>query len=73
MNTDHKNTWYEIEMDRQPNKWTDLINIGEGDLKSHSGWAPSKLKSTNGDVFGLVATVSWYSTLTYLLTNTVDF
>ena len=59
MNTDHKNTWYEIEMDRQPNKWTDLINIGEGELKSHSGWAPSKLTSTNGDVFGLVATVSW--------------
>ena len=68
MNTDHKNTWYEIEMDRQPNKWTDMINIGEGELKSHSGWAPSKLTSTNGDVFGLVATVSWYSALTYFIT-----
>ena len=62
VNTAHKDDWYELNGDS--NKWTESINI-EGGLKDDDCWPPSKMTNTNGDVFGLVAKVERYSTLTY--------
>ena len=65
LNTVHKDDWNEIN--GESNKWIQSINI-EGNLSNGHFWFPSKLTSTNGDVFGLVARVkgySGYSTLTY--------
>ena len=54
LNTVHKNTWHEIN--GESNKWTELIKMN-GFLKDGRKWAPSKMTSTNGDVFSLVARV----------------
>ena len=54
LNTVHKNTWFEIN--GESNKWTELIKMN-GFLKDGRKWAPSKMTSTNGDVFSLVARV----------------
>ena len=68
LNTVHKDDWCEINrINGESNKWIQSINI-EGNLSNGHFWFPSKLTSTNGDVFGLVARVkgySGYSTLTY--------
>ena len=63
LNTVHKDDWYEIN--GESNKWIESINI-EGNVSNGHSWFPSKLTSTNGNVFGLVARVGHgYSTLTY--------
>ena len=54
LNTVHKNTRHEIN--GESNKWTELIKMN-GFLKDGRKWAPSKMTSTNGDVFSLVARV----------------
>ena len=57
LNTVHKNTWFEIN--GESNKWTVMIKMKgpQGDLKDGRSWIPSKMTSTNGDVFSLVARV----------------
>ncbi len=54
LNTVHKNTWFEIN--GESNKWMVMIKMN-GYLKDGRKWAPSKMTSTNGDVFSLVARV----------------
>ena len=65
LNTAHKGAWYEIQQSKLlSNKWTESINITKN-LSMGDSWAPSKMTSTNGDVFSMVAKVNWYSRLTY--------
>ena len=63
LNTAHKDDWYEIN--GESNKWTEFIKITGMDLSGGMSWAPSRMTTFNGDVFGLVAKVEMYSTLTY--------
>ena len=57
LNTVHKNNWYEIN--GESNKWMVMIKMKgpQGYLKDGRSWDPSKMTSTNGDVFSLVARV----------------
>ena len=57
LNTVHKNNWYEIN--GESNKWTVMIKMKgpQGYLKDGRSWDPSKMTSTNGDVFSLFARV----------------
>ena len=57
LNTVHKNNWYEIN--GESNKWTVMIKMKgpQGYLEDGRSWDPSKMTSTNGDVFSLVARV----------------
>ena len=61
MKTSHKDDWYEII--GESNKWTQFINIP--DMPGGMSWPPRRMTRINGDVFGLVAKVEMYSTLTY--------
>ena len=57
-----KDDWNETN--GESNKWIESIKI-EGNVSNGHSWFPCKMTSTNGDVFGLVAKVEMYSTLTY--------
>ena len=57
LNTVHKDDCREIK--GKSNKWIERINI-EGEMQSGDSWSLSKMTSTNGDLFGLVAKVEGY-------------